>query len=318
MRYSVAIPVLNEEETLPVLAERLGAALGGLGDDWEAVFVDDGSTDRSWEILQELHEGDARFGAVRLSRNFGHQAACASGLAHATGDVVILMDGDLQDPPELIPELTAKIDEGYDVVYAVKRGRREGWTKRLAFRTFYKVQTGLSSVDMPEGAGTFSALTRRVVDCINAMPESNRYVSGLRAYTGFRQTGLEFDRPARHAGEPRQTVGRLFKLAMDGIFSFSHVPAKLATWLGLIAATTCLVFSAVVLYKKLVSQTAILGWTSTMLSILFLGAVQLLCLGILGEYIARIYDEVRHRPLYVVADRICAAHSDNATNAGAH
>lgn len=304
MKCSVTIPILNEEETLPVLASRLRTVLDSLGCDWEVVFVDDGSTDSSWAIMGDLHRQDPRFGAVRLSRNFGHQPACTAGLQHVTGDVVVLMDGDLQDPPELIPELLSRLAEGYDVAFAVKRGRRESALKRLAFRWFYRLQTRLSTIPMVEGAGTFSAMTRRVVDCINAMPEANRYISGLRAFAGFRQVGVPFDRPGRYAGQPRQTPAKLIKLALDGVFSFSHLPVKLATWLGIATACVALLFSAVVLYYRLFTDLAITGWASTMLSHLFLGAVQLICLGILGEYVARIYDEVRRRPNYVVSELI--------------
>ena len=304
MRISVAIPILDEAETLPVLAERLRAVLEAISADWEVLFVDDGSTDGSWEVMGRLHEQDGRFAGVRLSRNFGHQPACTAGLQHVTGDVVVLMDGDLQDPPELIPELVGKMAEGYDVVYAVKRGRKEGFLKRLAFDEFYRVQTRLSSVPMVEGAGTFSAMSRRVVDCVNAMPEGHRYISGLRAFAGFRQAGIPFDRPARAGGTPRQTPAKLMQLALDGIFSFSHLPVRLAMWLGVITAVVALGVTLVVLYFHFFTDKAITGWTSTMVSHLFLGAVQLLCLGILGEYIARIYDEVRHRPHYIVADSI--------------
>jgi len=304
LRLSVVIPILNEEEVLPALHERLAAVLDELGQEAEVIFVDDGSTDRSWEIVGEIHERDARFGGLSLSRNFGHQAAITAGLEAATGDVVALMDGDLQDPPEFLPELLAKLEQGYDVVQAVKAKRREPFWRRWAFGLFYAVQTRLSNVPMQPGAGTFSVMTRRVADVVRRMQESNRYVSGLRAYAGFKQTGIEFDRPERFAGVPRQTFGKLLKLALDGIFSFSHLPAKIATWLGFLFALLAMGVTIQVLVKKWITHEAILGWASTMTAILVLGAVQLICIGILGEYIARIYDEVRRRPPYVVRERI--------------
>jgi dolichol-phosphate mannosyltransferase len=304
MRYSIVIPILNEIDTLPVLHERLAAAMRPFGDDYEIVFVDDGSTDGSAAWMSYTNGLDPRVKCVSFSRNFGHSAAISAGLDHCRGDIVILMDGDLQDPPELVPELLEKLNEGFDVVYAIKRKRREGLLKRLAFRAFYRLQAWLSVEYMPEGAGTFSVMRRPVVDALLSMPERNRYISGLRAWTGFRQTGIEFDRPARHSGKPRQTLGRLIRLALDGLFSFSYVPARLAVFFGFISIVISGVGVCIVIYKKFISQVAVTGWTSELLSTLLLGSVQLICIGIVGEYAARIYDEVRRRPQYLVARRI--------------
>jgi len=312
MKLSVTIPILNEEDTLRELAARLRTVLEGVTPDWEVLFVDDGSTDRSWEVMADLHGDDERFGALRLSRNFGYQAACTAALDHARGDVVVLMDGDLQDPPELLPELLARLDEGYDVAYAVKRRRAESAARRLAFDWFYRLQRRLSTMPVVAGAGSFSAMSRRVVDCIRGMAESHRYVSLLRSFTGFRQVGVPFDRPGRQAGAPRQTLRKLVELALDGLFSFSYVPVRIATFLGLGTALVALVFAAIVLYTRLFTDKAIIGWASTMLSHLFLGAVQLVCLGILGEYIARIYDEVRRRPQYIIGERLASGPSASA------
>lgn len=300
MSISVVAPVYNEAQTLAELHRRLTAVLDELGQDWELILVDDGSVDESWSVIEELHGRDKRVKGLRLSRNFGQQAAIAAGLAHAGGDVVVVMDADLQDPPELIPELLAKLGEGYDVAYAVKRSRRESAVRRALFDMFYAVQTRLAQPAMPRGAGTFSAMRRAVVDTINAMPERSRYLAGLRAYAGFRQIGVEFDRPERHAGRPRQTMGKLVRMGLDAIFAYSYIPARLASILGLCTAAVALGFTAWVLYQKWVTGKAILGWASTMVSHLFLGAVQLICIGILGEYVARIYEEVKARPLYVV------------------
>lgn len=314
MIYSIVIPILNEVETLPVLVGRLQAALAPVSEDYEIVFTDDGSTDGSAAWLERANALDSRVKCVCLSRNFGLGAAVSAGLAEAQGDTVVLMDGDLQDPPELIPDLLARLAEGFDVVYAIKRSRRESFTKRLAFNAFYRLQSWLSSEPMPRNAGNFSAMRRPVVEAILALPERNRYVSGLRAWTGFRQVGLEFDRPARHAGAPRQTLSRLLRLALDGLFAFSYVPARLATVFGLICVSGSLVGVSIVLYKKFVSHVAITGWTSQLLATLLIGSVQLLCIGILGEYAARIYDEVRRRPAYIVARRIGDTESGRREN----
>ncbi|MBC7287659.1 MAG: glycosyltransferase family 2 protein [Armatimonadetes bacterium] len=302
---SVVAPVYNEKDNLPILHERLARAFADCGVlEWELILVDDASTDGSWDVVRGLHERDGRVRGARLSRNFGQQAAIAAGLDRARGDVVVVMDADLQDPPELIPQLLARIGEGYDVVYTVKRSRGEPWLRKQLFNLFYAIQTRLAQPPMPAQAGTFCALTRRVVEALRQMPERSRYFSGLRAYAGFRQTRVEFDRPARLHGKPQQSLGKLIKTGLDAIFAYSYVPARLASILGFVTAFVALAFTVWVLYQKWITHTAILGWASTMVSHLFLGAVQLICIGILGEYVARIYEEVRHRPLYIVAEEV--------------
>lgn len=304
MKISVVVPVYNEAANLPVLYERLVAAFQGLGSDWELILVNDCSRDESWHVIRQLHAQDARVKGLSLSRNFGQQSAIAAGLRYATGDVAVVMDADLQDPPELVPELLSKLNEGYDVAYAVKRSRREPLLRGALFALFYAIQTRLAEPKMPRGAGTFCAMTRRVVDVLNRMGEHSRYLSGLRAYAGFQQVGVEFDRPERHSGKPQQSFGKLLRIGLDAIFAYSYVPARLASILGLVTAAVALGVTVWVLYGKLVAGTAILGWASTMVSHLFIGAVQLICIGILGEYVARIYEEVRRRPLYVVAEAV--------------
>jgi len=304
MRTSVVVPVYNEAANLPVLYERLAETLNAMGHEWELVLVNDCSRDDSWEVIRKLHDKDPRVKGLSLSRNFGQQPAIAAGLHHATGDAVVVMDADLQDPPELLPTLLAKLGEGYDVVYAVKRSRREPLLRAALFGLFYEVQTRLAEPKMPRGAGTFCARTRRVVGVLNRMGEHSRYLSGLRAYAGFRQVGVEFDRPERHSGKPQQSFGKLLRTGLDAIFAYSYVPARLASILGLATAAVALGVSVWVLYGKWVAHTAIPGWASTMVSHLFIGAVQLVCIGILGEYVARIYEEVRRRPLYVVAETL--------------
>jgi dolichol-phosphate mannosyltransferase len=302
---SVVIPIKDEIETLPELHRRLSDVLTGELSDGEIVFVDDGSGDGSARWIAERHADDPRVKLVRLSRNFGHQAAVTAGLAHARGRAVVLMDGDLQDPPELIPALVDRWREGHEIVHTVKTRRQESWARRLAFRAFYRMIRSLSSeTDLPLQAGLFSLLDRRVVDELERMPERNRYLAGLRAWVGFRQTAVEYERDARWSGAPRVSVARLFRLAFDGIFSFSNLPLRLATLLGLVVSLAAFLLMATILYLRLFTDRAILGWASLMTSILFLGGVILVTIGIIGEYTGRIYDEVKRRPLYVVAERI--------------
>jgi len=302
---SVVVPIKDEIDTLPELTRRLFDVLTGDLSESEIIYVDDGSSDRSARWIADRHTEDPRVKLVRLSRNFGHQAAVTAGLAHASGNAVVLMDGDLQDPPELIPALLQKWREGYEIVHTVKTRRSESWARRVAFRAFYRMIRSLSSeTDLPLQAGLFSLLDRRVVDELDRMPERNRYLAGLRAWVGFRQTAVEYERDARWSGAPRVSVARLFRLAFDGIFSFSNLPLRLATLLGLVVSLTAFLLMATILYLRLFTDRAILGWASLMTSILFLGGVILVTIGIIGEYTGRIYDEVKRRPLYVVAERV--------------
>lgn len=301
---SVVIPIKDEIETLPELCRRLADTLDGELSDSEVVFVDDGSRDGSREWIAERHAADPRFRMVVLSRNFGLQAAVTAGLAHASGRAVVLMDGDLQDPPEVLPELVARWRAGHDVVHTVKATRREAWPRRLAFRAFYALIRALSKTELPVQAGLFSLMDRRVVDQLRGMPERDRYLAGLRSWVGFRQTSVEYDRDPRFAGRPRQSLGSLSRLALDGIFSFSDVPLRFATLFGTVVSVAAFLLMATVVYLKLFTDRAILGWASLMSSTLFLGGVILLTIGIIGEYVGRIYDEVKRRPLYIVAERV--------------
>lgn len=294
------VPIYNEEAILEELHRRLVATLDSLPYRWRLIYVDDGSRDDSPELLAQFAERDRQVAAVHLSRNFGQQLAIAAGLATTTADAVVLLDGDLQDPPEVIPRLVEKWEEGCDVAYAVKRKRKEGWPKRALFGLFYRVLRRLSSVEIPANAGNFSLMDRSVVDLINSMPERDRYVSGLRAYVGGRQVGIEFERAARYAGQPRQSPLRLLRMATDAFFAFSELPLRLATITGFTVSGIAFVVLLTVLYKKLVSGEAILGWASVMTSILFLGGIQLIAVGVIGEYVGRIYNEAKGRPAWVV------------------
>lgn len=300
-RLDAVVPIYNEADILPELDARLRRVLADTGFDWRVIYVDDGSVDGSVEQLASLAAEHDRVSVVHLSRNFGQQLAIAAGLSMADADAVVLLDGDLQDPPEVIPELIEKWREGFDVVYAVKRKRKESWPKRVMFSVFYRILRAVSSLEIPADAGNFSLMDRSVVEMINRMPERSRYVSGLRAYVGGRQTGVEFERAERYAGDPRQSPRRLVRMALDAFFAFSDLPLKLATMLGFVVSAIAFLVMLNVLYKRLVTGEAIIGWASTMTSILFIGGIQLLSVGIIGEYIGRIYNETKARPAWVVA-----------------
>ncbi len=303
---SVVIPIYNEEATLLELHRRLTHVLSQnlQGLTYEIVFVNDGSIDGSMEILTTLHAEDPAIKVISLSRNFGHQAAITAGLDYAIGDAVICIDGDLQDPPEVIPILIAKWREGNDVVYAVRRARKEGVVKRACYSAFYRLLGKLSVISIPLDAGDFALMDCKVVACLKAIPERSRFLRGLRAWVGFRQTGIEYEREKRFAGEPKYTWSKLMKLAVNGLVSFSAIPLRVATGFGFLIACCSLFGIIVVLYFKLFTDKAIPGWAATVIPMLFLGGVQLLSIGIMGEYIAQIFSEVKQRPLYLVKDML--------------
>lgn len=302
-RLSVAVPVYNEEETLPPLLERLSAVLGALpGGPHEMVFVDDGSRDRTLALLRAAAAADPRVTAVSLSRNFGHQQAITAALDHATGDAVVVMDADLQDTPESIPELVARFHEGYDVVYAQRVGRKEAAWKRAAYFGFYRLAARLSTVPLPLDAGDFGLMSRRVVDLLRSMPERHRYLRGMRAWAGFRQIGIPIERAEREGGTPKYGIRRLMGLAFDGIFAFSVIPLRAAAAAGVIAMLLSALFAVYSLIAKLFLGHSPQGFTALILVITFLSGVQLLFLGVIGEYLGRVYEEVKQRPVYVVGE----------------
>lgn len=297
----LVIPCFNEEEVLPKLfAELVAFADAAPGPVW-ILFVNDGSRDRTAELLDAACAKDARMACVHFSRNFGHQIAVSAGLQQVKGDVVGVIDADLQDPPSILIDMLSKWREGFDVVYGVRRNRKEGLLLRAAYAAFYRLQKKVANIDLPLDAGDFCIMDRRVVDQINAMPEHNRFVRGLRGWVGYRQCGFPYDRAARAAGEAKYNLSRLLKLAFDGLVSFSSAPLRLATYLGFFAATAGLVYLAYAIVIKFSDPRAPIGWASTIALVTFFGGVQLLVLGILGEYLGRIFDEVKRRPLYVVA-----------------
>jgi dolichol-phosphate mannosyltransferase len=298
---SVIIPVYNEEDTLPELRKRLGEVLARVAPNHEVWLVNDGSADATEQILGTICTPGSRWRAIHFSRNFGHQAAVAAGLRNATGRAVVVMDADLQDPPELLEQLLERWREGYEVVYAQRVSReREGAAKRGFAWAYYRVLQAVTPVDIPADTGDFCLMDRKVVDALVALPERNRYIRGLRAWLGFRQTAVRFERAARFAGEPKYTFRKSLSLAVNGIVSFSKQPLRIATWFGLLVSLASFLLGIWFIILRLTGGFEIRGWASTVVIILFLGGVQLLTIGIIGEYLARIYDEVKQRPLFVV------------------
>jgi len=306
-KISVAIPIFNEETVLPELYRRLVSVLADLpGGPHEIVFVDDGSSDGTPELLETLAHINPDVRVVRLSRNFGHQAALSAALDHVTGDVVVAMDGDLQDTPETIPQFLASYARGADVVYAIRRDRKEHWLLRCCYDSYYRIVTALSDIPLPVGAGDFGLMSRRVVDVLRTSQERHRYLRGLRTWAGFRQVGIPVERARRHSGRSKYSVRKLLLLAGDGIFSFSVVPLRAATVLGVVAVLLSALFAVYSLVGKFVLQRSPTGFTALYIAMAFFAGVQMVFLGVIGEYVGRVYEEVKRRPLYLV-DRVLNA-----------
>jgi dolichol-phosphate mannosyltransferase len=308
---SLVVPAYNEEEGIEELHRRVQAAAPAWHEEWELIVVDDGSRDRTLEILERLAATDPRLKVVSLSRNFGHQPAVTAGLNHAGGSIVCVMDADLQDPPEELLPFIERVREGMDVVYAIRTKRKEGLFKRAAYHLYYRLLRRLATLDIPLDAGDFCVMRGDVVQAINQLPERNRFVRGLRTWVGFRQTGLAYERAARFAGEPKYTFRKLFKLASDGIINFSYRPLQWIMMLGFAVGTIAILLGILVLVQYVGNFPIIgynpreaRGWTSLILVLLFSSAVQLFCLGILGEYLGRLFEETKRRPIYLVKKRI--------------
>ena len=304
-RFDIVIPIFNEEENLSELHRRLLEVCDGVeGSRWRVIFVNDGSHDNSLNIMKQLFEQDSRFSVIDLSRNFGHQPAIAAGLAHAEGDAVIIMDGDLQDPPELIPELLACWRGGAQVVRARRRSRKEKGLRRLGFELFHMFFKWISDFPLPGQTGIFGLLDRQAVGELNRLTEKNRFFPGLRGWVGFKQGVVTYDRKARERGDPKQSFRRLIRYALDAVFSFSYKPLRLMTGIGIfISMIGFLVASFFVVRRLLGIEIAQTGFTTLVTLVLFLGGVQLIAIGLLGEYLLRIYDEVKQRPLYIVKNQ---------------
>jgi glycosyltransferase involved in cell wall biosynthesis len=300
---SIVVPVYNEEQVLPALHERLTEVLPPIAPAVEVIFVNDGSMDRSAEMIDSICAADSRFKALHFSRNFGHQAAVTAGLSGSTGDCVVVLDADLQDPPELIAELLDKWRSGYDVVYAQRISREgEGFLKKTTAFLFYRVLHRISDLEPPPDTGDFCLMDRKVVNVLNSMPERQPYLRGLRVWVGFRQTAVPFERKARFAGTTKYPVRKLFSLAVDGMLGMSKVPLRLAMYLGLMVSAFSFLLGAFYLIQHAIgTDSAPRGWASTVVLILFLGGIQLVCIGVIGEFIGRIYDEVKERPRYIIS-----------------
>lgn len=300
-RVSVAISLYNEERVLAELLQRVRGVLSALpGGPHELVFVDDGSSDRTFDILAEAAAADPRIVVISLSRNFGHQSALCAALDHVTGDLVVVMDGDLQDPPEAIPRLLEEQRKGFDVVYAQRIRRKEGWALRFSYFLFYRMIASVSNVRLPLDAGDFAVLSRRVVERLREIPEHHRYLRGLRTWVGYRQTGVPVERSPRFSGESKYSVAKLLRLAFDGIFAFSMAPLRAASLVGLVTIAASLVFALYSVYVRLFLGKSPPGFTALILVITTLSGIQLLFLGVIGEYLGRVYEETKGRPHYVI------------------
>jgi len=303
MEFSVIIPIYNEEANIEALYSRLRGVLESMQVSFEFIFINDGSRDRSLELLHQLAARDERVRYIDLSRNFGHQIAVTAGLDHANGEAVVIIDADLQDPPELIPALYQKLREGYEVVYARRRSRQgESAAKKLTARLFYRLLASITNISIPVDTGDFRIISRKVVEGLRRMPEQNKFLRGQISWIGYRQTYVEYDRAERAGGETGYTYRKMIRLALDGITAFSDAPLKGATLLGFTVSGIAFVVMLYTLYSRFISRDYEPGWASLMVSILFLGGVQLIAVGIIGEYLARLSANVRQRPLYFVAD----------------
>ena len=302
---SIVVPLFNETDSLPNLVTRLNALIGTLSVSIEVVLIDDGSRDDTAVQMQQLALTDSRYQCVFLSRNYGHQIALTAGIAAARAtEALFIIDGDLQDPPELLTEFYQKMGEGYDVVYAIRRKRKENWAKRLAYSAFYRLMRSISYINIPLDSGDFSLISRRVADVLNQMPEESRYIRGMRSWIGFRQAGIEYDRDARQAGESKYSFKMLRNLAYNGIFNFSEYPIKLVTRLGMATFGLAILYLIQTLVKKYVYGDVPQGFTALLFVITLFSGVQLIALGMIGEYVLRIFFQAKGRPLYVIREVI--------------
>jgi glycosyltransferase involved in cell wall biosynthesis len=297
---SVVVPIYNEEENLALLSSRLTRVLEATQLAYEVILVDDGSKDKSLEILRQIAARDSHVVVVELARNFGHQVAISAGLDQARGNAVVIMDADLQDPPELLPDLLAKWRDGYQVVYAVRSQRKENWLKRTAYATFYRLLQRVANIDIPLDTGDFCLMDRKVVDVLVAMPERNRFIRGIRSWVGLNQIGIPYERAAREAGQPKYTFTRLLLLALDGFVSFSHAPLRVASLVGIGISVFSFFMAIVYSVQRMTLGLNPPGFATLVVAVFFLAGIQLITIGVMGEYIGRIFDEVKQRPRYVV------------------
>jgi dolichol-phosphate mannosyltransferase len=300
---SIVLPVYNEQENISAIYERVTAEMDRLEDPYELIFVDDGSSDGSLKALKDLCQLDSSVRAISLSRNFGHQIAISAGLEHASGQAVIVMDADLQHPPEILPELVARWKAGFDVVYTVRAGSEHaGVFKRISAAAFYRILNRICDIKLTPNTPDFRLLDRRVVDALLRMPERARFLRGLVSWVGFRQTAVEFVASPRLHGTTKYPLSKMIRFSVDGVTAFSSVPLRLSSYMGVFAALACIPYAIWAIYSRLFTNNAAHGWASVIVAVLFLGGVQLIAIGILGEYLGRIYEEVKGRPLYVARE----------------
>ncbi|OGD08930.1 glycosyl transferase [Candidatus Amesbacteria bacterium RIFOXYB1_FULL_44_23] len=302
--FSIVLPVYNEHENIPELYRRLNLVSKQLGHTTEMIFINDGSSDSTLKIVAALSKKDRRVRLINFSRNFGHQVAVSAGLDHSRGKYIAILDSDLQDPPEVLPKFFAKLKQGYNVVYAIRRDRKESWWLKAAYAGFYKLLSVAANINIPLDSGDFCVMDQKALHCMRQLPERNRFVRGLRSWIGLKQIGLEYKRAARFAGTTKYSLRKLFRLAFDGIFSFSFVPLQLLTFFGFQFFTLSIVFSLLIVYVRLFTDFFVPGFATTIILILFTSGLNMLSLGLVGEYVGRIYDEVKQRPQYIIESKI--------------
>jgi glycosyltransferase involved in cell wall biosynthesis len=303
MELSVIIPVYNEEKNIAVLHQRLSEVIHKITGEYELIFVNDGSRDNTLALVKDISKQDTHVRYINFSRNFGHQVAVTAGLDHSSGNTVVIIDADLQDPPELISEMYSKMKEGYDVVYAKRKSRKgETFMKKFTAKVFYRLLQRITSVSIPVDTGDFRIISRKIVEVLKQMPEQQKYLRGQIAWAGYRQTFIEYERQQRHAGETGWPYRKMIRFALDGITSFSNFPLKFATVSGIIVFFISFILILYALYSRFITKEYVAGWTSLMLVVLFIGGIQLLSIGIIGEYISRISANVRNRPLYIIEE----------------
>jgi glycosyltransferase involved in cell wall biosynthesis len=297
----IIVPVYNEQDVLPLFVKRIKQVMQDCDVEWRVIFVDDGSSDDSLAQMKSIHEQEKRFGYLTFSRNFGKEYALTAGLDHATADAAVVIDVDLQDPPELIPDMIAHWHHGYDVVYATRKVRHgESMTKRATASWFYRIINSMSKIDIPKDTGDYRLMSRKAYSAVNKLRERNRFMKGLFAWVGFKQKQIYFEREPRAAGETKWNYGKLWRFALDGITSFSYLPLRFATWIGMTVASFAFLYGAVIIAKTIILGNDVPGYPSLMVVILFLGGIQLTALGIIGEYLGRMFNESKQRPLYLV------------------
>jgi dolichol-phosphate mannosyltransferase len=301
--FSIIIPIYNEQENIHKLYDRLKSVMNGMNVSHEFVFVNDGSRDRSMILIKELAAKDNSVHYINLSRNFGHQIAVTAGIDHVRGKAIVIIDADLQDPPELIAEMYAKMKEGFEVVYAKRKSRKgESALKKLTAKWFYRILASITSIDIPVDTGDFRLMDRKIVDVLRTMPEQQKFLRGQISWIGFNQTYVEYNRDERHGGETGYTYKKMLRFALDGITSFSNLPLKFATAAGFVVSGITFIVILYALYARFISKDFVPGWTSLILAVLFIGGVQLITIGIIGEYISRLSANVRNRPLYIMGE----------------